>query len=298
MAYFLIVLLAVALVGVALGMDKRHKRLRRRLARAQRREMELIHAIKPMYVDRARRRLERAGREPRMPVEFRSQFGEDMFLDELFDDQGDGFFIEVGAYDGYTYAVTFALESQGWSGLLVEPVPSLHARAQARRPGARVVNAALSRRGSTGTASFTHILGSGADDYDASSYLNEPDARGFSKRPPAKTNVEHVEVPLTTMTDLLSDHKGAIDLVVIDVEGGEMNLLDGFDLDRFRPRVILIEDHNLGDDPAILDHLAANGYEHVCWISYNRLLVHRDEAGLLERARRIAQHTATAKTAG
>ncbi|MEZ6241720.1 MAG: FkbM family methyltransferase [Phycisphaerales bacterium] len=298
MAYVLILLLAIALVVVALGADKRHKRLRRRLARAERREMELLHTIKPMYVDRARRRLADAGREPRMPVEFRSQFGEDLFLDELFDSQGDGFFIEVGAYDGYTYAVTYALESQGWSGLLVEPVPSLHAKAQARRPGSRVVNAALSRKGSTGTARFTHILGSGGDDYDASSYLDEPDSRGFSKRPPAKTNVEHVEVPLTTMTDLLAEHSGSVDLVVIDVEGGEMNLLDGFDLARFRPRVILIEDHNLGRDPAILNHLAANAYEHVCWISYNRLLVHKDEPALLERARRIAQHTATAKTAG
>ncbi len=298
MELVLIILLAVALVFVGVGADKRHKRLRRRLARAERREMELLHAIKPMYANRARRRLDDSGRSPRMSVEFRSQFGEDLFLDELFDGQEDGFFIEVGAYDGYTYAVTYALESVGWSGLLIEPVPSLHAKAEARRPGSRVVNAALSRRGSTGTARFTHILGSGADDYDASSYLDEPDARGFSKRPPAKTNVEHVEVPLTTMSDLLAEHQGAIDLVVIDVEGGEMNLLDGFDLDRFRPRVILIEDHNLGRDPAILNHLAANGYEHVCWISYNRLMIHRDEAGLLERARRIAQHTATAKTAG
>lgn len=298
MAYVLILLLAAALVVVAVGADKRHKRLRRRLARAERREMELLHAIKPVYVDRARRRLADSGRTPRMEIEFRSQFGEDLFLDELFDGQPQGFFIEVGAYDGYTYAVTYALESQGWSGLLVEPVPSLHAKAQARRPGSRVVNAALSRRGSTGTARFTHILGSGADDYDASSYLEDPAARGFSKRPPADTRVEHVEVPLTTMSDLLADRSGPIDLVVIDVEGGEMNLLDGFDLARFRPRVVLIEDHNLGRDRAILDHLARHGYEHVCWISYNRLLVRTDEPALLERARRIAQHTATAKTPG
>lgn len=297
MTLTLVILLAIALVALYVATDKRHKRLRRRLARAERREMEILHAIKPLYVSNAERRLADRGAEPRMPIEFRSQFGEDILLDALFDGQTDGFFIEVGAYDGYTYAVTYALESQGWSGLLIEPVPSLHAKAQARRPGARVVNTALSRKGSTGTARFTHILGDGADGYDASSYLEDPGARGFSKRPP-KTNVEHVEVPLTTMDDLLADHTGSVDVVVIDVEGGELALLDGFDLERFTPRVILIEDHNLGSDTAILSHLTGRGYIHVCWLSYNRLMIHKDETDLIARAHQVSQHTATAKTAG
>ncbi|MCZ7632121.1 MAG: FkbM family methyltransferase [Phycisphaerales bacterium] len=127
--------------------------------------------------------------------------------------------------------------------------------------------------------------------------MDDPAGRGFTKRPP-RTAEERVEVPLTTMDDLLSEHSGAIDLVVIDVEGHEIALLDGFDLARFRPRVILIEDHGLGADPTLAEYLGARGYEHVCWLSYNRVLVRRDEGALLERARRIAQHTATAKTAG
>lgn len=297
MTYTLILLLAVALIGFAVATDKRHKRLRRRLARAERREMELLHAVKPLFVSKAKARLEAREIEPRMPVEFRSQFGEDILLDALFDGQERGFFIEVGAYDGYTYAVTYALESQGWTGLLIEPVPSLHAKAVARRPGARVVNAALSRKGSSGTAKFTHIVGDGQGDYDASSFLEDPGARGFSKRPP-KTNVEHVEVPLTTMDDLLAEHTGSVDVVVIDVEGGEIALLDGFDLERFKPRVILIEDHNLGSDTEILTHLTRRGYVHVCWLSYNRLMIHKDETDLIERAHMVSQHTATAKTAG
>ncbi len=297
MTLTLTILLAIALVAFAIATDKRHKRLRRRLARAERREMELLHTIKPLYVANAQARLAQRGASPRMPVEFRSQFGEDILLDALFDGQESGFFIEVGAYDGYTFAVTYALESQGWTGLLIEPVPSLHAKAQARRPGARVVNAALSRKGSSGTARFTHILGDGSDGYDASSYLEDPGARGFSKRPP-KTDVEHVEVPLTTMDDLLAEHAGPIDVVVIDVEGGELALLDGFDLERFKPRAILIEDHNLGSDTEILSGLTARGYVHVCWLSYNRLMIHKNETDLIQRAHRVSQHTATAKTAG
>src|SRR5262245_62505332 len=49
----------------------------------------------------AEARLALTGRRPRFPVEFRSQFGEDLFFWELFGGKLDGFFIEVGAYDGY-----------------------------------------------------------------------------------------------------------------------------------------------------------------------------------------------------
>lgn len=50
-----------------------------------------------------------------------------------------------------------------------------------------------------------------------------------------------------------------IDLVSIDVEGGEKDVLDGFDLDRYRPRILLIEN----DRPAareIEPYLGDRGY--------------------------------------
>jgi len=57
--------------------------------------------------------------------------------------------------------------------------------------------------------------------------------------------------------------------MVLDVEGGELNLLDGFDLDKYRPRAILIEDQAMGRDTTVLDYLTTRGYEHVTWLSYN-----------------------------
>jgi len=38
---------------------------------------------------------------------------------------------------------------------------------------------------------------------------------------------------------------------VIDVEGGELEVLDGFDLQIQRPRVLIIEDNSMGRDPAL-----------------------------------------------
>jgi hypothetical protein len=62
-----------------------------------------------LYRLEAIEKLQSLGKKPVYPVEFRSQFGEDALAWELFDGKTEGFFIEVGAFDGYNYAVTYAL---------------------------------------------------------------------------------------------------------------------------------------------------------------------------------------------
>ncbi len=91
---------------------------------------------------------------------------------------------------------------------------------------------------------------------------------------------------------MLDAHPPArVDLCVFDVEGAERALLDGFDLARWRPRAMLIEDLGSGDDlPALL---ARDGYRQACWLFSNRLFVREDDPALLARARSLARHLAT-----
>src|SRR5438477_11707310 len=89
--------------------------------------------------------LAKLGRTPRMPIEFTSQFGEDLLAWDLFGGQVEGFFIEMGAFDGYHFSVTYGLEAVGWNGLLVEGIPAACRACAARRPHSRVVHAAVSR---------------------------------------------------------------------------------------------------------------------------------------------------------
>src|SRR3982751_5457549 len=47
------------------------------------------------------------------------------FLYELFfGRRHDGVFVEIGAFDGYTYSNTSCLADAGWRGCYIEPVPS------------------------------------------------------------------------------------------------------------------------------------------------------------------------------
>lgn len=199
---------------------------------------------------------------------FRAQFGEDRVLWQVFRQRPAGFFIEVGAYDGTTISNTFFLEQMGWRGLLIEPIPELAQRAAQSRPRSRVVQGACSRRGSSGTATFTV-----AQNVPVLSFLSADEAHVQRCRDEGAELVP-IEVPVFALDDvLLSERKSApagvspwrqsggweIDLVSIDTEGAEMDVLDGFHLDRFRPGVLVIEN----DRPAgseIEPYLADRGY--------------------------------------
>ena len=47
---------------------------------------------------------------------------------QFFAARGKGYFVEVGANDPKTESQSWHLEQEGWTGILVEPLPNLAAR--------------------------------------------------------------------------------------------------------------------------------------------------------------------------
>jgi FkbM family methyltransferase len=229
--------------------------------------VDLGRIDKKPHVAAARRALSEVGRSPVHPLEFRSQFGEDALIWMLSGRQLDGFFIEVGAFDGYNYSATYALECLGWTGLLVEAIPERAAECRARRPHSRVVHAALGDN-ANGTTSFTVT----EDDYGGM-FSYTPEALREKHKTVARSR--EVTVPRTTMNELLRGHRGEIDAAVIDVEGSELPLLAGFDLDALRPKMLLIED-NVRTDPALADYMTGLPYTQLAWLRVNRVYVRND----------------------
>jgi len=97
------------------------------------------------------------------------------------------------------------------------------------------------------------------------------------------TQITPVEVPRTNLNELLKDHTGAIDFAVIDVEGGEVEVLKGFDLARFRPRVLVIEDNQQGDRTPVLSYMGTQEYHLVGFVDVNRIYIHKGEREILQR---------------
>lgn len=266
--------LGFALAALVMG-ERRHARWRRRLRGLERRlesvRREHLTLLRPLYdhaaVDFA---------EHDRPLGFRSEFGEDMLLAALFAGQRQGFFIEAGASDGRTFAVTHALESLGWTGLLVEALPEAARRAAAARPGSRVVHAALGA--SAGETTMRVYEGGG---WDLASYRR--DVHAALPRQAVQPSRD-VVVPMQTLGALLEPHRGVIDVLVLDVEGGELDALRGLDLERRRPRVIVLEDHDTRGAGPATRHAVERGYNLVAAHAYNAVLIDASEGELLGRA--------------
>jgi FkbM family methyltransferase len=248
--------------------------LRRFLVRNHR---QLTRSRQRLYALEAEQELRRRGRQPRMPVEFTSQFGEDLLVWDLFDGQMEGFFIEAGAFDGYHYSVTYPLEAVGWTGLLVEPLPAPAQECARRRPASRVVQGALSGRNATGHTDFLVVT-----DMYGGMLSHVPGAGVLA--PGTQAQMQKIQVPLTNLNTLLGDHRGAIDLVVIDVEGAESQVLDGFDLARYRPRLLLIE---TSQGAELQTYFGRFGYRFGGTVEMNSLFVREDQDAIMDRIKWI-----------
>jgi FkbM family methyltransferase len=197
--------------------------------------------------------------------EARSQNGEDALLWDLLGDRENGFFVEAGAFDGYTFSVSYLFEGIGWSGVLVEALADRAAECAQRRTSSRVVNAALSTPGAPATGRFAR---------DDKVEWNSALATGHQ---PGDT------VELTTLDAVLEGHTGPIDFVVLDLEGHEMPTLEGFDLERWQPTALLIEENEPARVPTLRHHVERRGYLYLASLDQNHLFIRRDEIELANR---------------
>jgi FkbM family methyltransferase len=193
--------------------------------------------------------------------EARSQTGEDALLWDLVGDREHGSFVEAGAYDGYTFSVSYVFECVGWNGLLVEPLADRATECARRRRASRVVTAALSAPGVT-QAQLARVPSAEWHSHVRSDGAGEPTSA-------------------VTLDEALNGHDGPIDFVVLDVEGHELEALRGFDLERWRPTALLVEHNDDGD--RVREHVDARGYAYVVSLAQNDLYLRRDELELAQR---------------
>ena len=177
-----------------------------------------------------------------------AQWGDDSLVWEYFHRRPHGFFIEVGANDPVALSQTYLLEQNGWAGILVEPQAACCARLREVRKRARVVQAACGPPDQKGKARFRV-----AADHTRSVLAAQEPA-------PETAFTGTVEVDVVTLDDLLAaSGSPKPDFVSIDVEGAELGVLQGFDLGRYKPELLLIEDHV--EDLRLHSYLRAHAYK-------------------------------------
>jgi len=154
-----------------------------------------------------------------------------------------GIFLETGASNGVSQSNTKMYEDMGWRGLLVEPNKKRCEEARRYRPNSIVENYALvssTHQKETLLGYFeedTHTLEAYA--IEGNDLYDETSGVGWKQH-----TTSPVEVPATTLKKLLEKHSldgSSIDFFSLDVEGYELQVLDGLDLTANRPLYIHIE---------------------------------------------------------
>jgi FkbM family methyltransferase len=153
----------------------------------------------------------------------------DMRLIAAFFGNRKGHFVEVGANEPWARSQTYHLEQTGWTGVLIEPQAQLAARLCAERR-AKIFAVACSSPDNAGKTLPLYVAGP----------LSSLDRTRMASGVVPETVIE---VPVRTLDSVLEEAGAATDFLFIDVEGHELEVLRGFDIARWRPRLLLLEDH-------------------------------------------------------
>ncbi len=159
-----------------------------------------------------------------------------------------GFFVEVGGWDGITYSNSLYFERfRAWRGVLIEPSPSEFLKCRRARPAAKVFCYACVPFDYPDKfvpmlycASMTVTKLDGVR-VDADAHVE--DGRKFLAPGEDVFEFGAVAKPLSRILDenRITDR---IDLLVLDVEGYELGVLQGIDFSRHAPRYICVESWN------------------------------------------------------
>lgn len=181
-----------------------------------------------------------------------------VLLDTHIGYKTDGTFVEVGAFDGVNWSNTYGLAVLGWRGLYVEPQPDRAAecvRNHAAHPGVVVHQGAC---GPYPGKARLYLGGSTSTIYpDIVDVYRKVPTLAFAGLDRAKS----IEVSVWTLDSLLALYGFAprFDLLVVDTEGSELDVLRGFDLARWQPKMAIVEVHEDLPVPELSWHALAVG---------------------------------------
>jgi len=171
---------------------------------------------------------------------YTSQAGQDLVVDQVLKGMRGGTFVDVGGYDGTTGSNTFFLEThRGWTGALVEPVPSQLAKAETIR---RCPCLGLAVASKDGEADFIEIT----EGYTQMSGLAATYDKNLlgTVRKDKRHKETTLKVKTRTLSGILHD-TGHVnpDFVSLDIEGGELECLKTFPFNDHDVKIWSIENN-------------------------------------------------------
>ena len=203
--------------------------------------------------------------------DYRGQYMQDAFLDQVvFKGKTDGFFLDIGANDGVTINNSWFFENRrGWKGICFEPNPDVFAKLASNRK-CDCIEAALCDR--DGEATFVKVEGGAEMLSGLESSMDDDHKRRIANE---NSGIRHITVKTRDINSLLAERGiTSIDLISLDIEGGELELLSKIDLSKIRVKALTIENNH--KDRQMKKFMDRYGFKLIQYLGADEIYVPKD----------------------
>ena len=204
-----------------------------------------------------------------------SNWGVDLILNDIFKNKKKGFYIDIGCHHPILNNHTYLFYKRGWSGINIDLDFNSIDMFNFFRPNDFNKQIALTDKKSKMDLFFFHNRA----------------AKNTISKEFGKNSKQIKKIKTDTLNNILIENElseQVIDFLSIDVEGNELNVLKGFDLIKFKPKVILLEfiqndvkefyqkDINIIIKSEIYKYLIDNKYKLINWNHDDLMFMYKD----------------------
>ena len=207
-----------------------------------------------------------------------SQYYEDLILFCVFYNAKNGFYIDIGANDPDRISVTKAFYLRGWKGINIEPLPEKYFSLLKSR--SKDINLQIGVGDKKGNATL-YLFGGASTLY-----------KNYLKKPNKTINIK-IDTMLNVCENYIQKYS-KIHFCKIDVEGNEKNVLLGYDFNKCRAEVFVIESTlpltNIPSYSSWEYILFKNGYSFVYQYLINRFYVDNKNPTLTKKFEHVDKY--------
>jgi FkbM family methyltransferase len=168
-----------------------------------------------------------------------SQEGEDLILARFFEGQAKGFYVDIGAHHPQRFSNTYYFYLKGWKGINIDARPNSMKVFNILRPNDINLEIPISDKSEVLTYYEFDDPALNSFSYDLSQQrVNDTNYKIVSK----------LQLKVQTLAEVLDKHlllDQKIDFLSIDVEGLDYQVLASNNWEKYKPKVVLVEDLEL-----------------------------------------------------
>lgn len=169
---------------------------------------------------------------------------EDLTIARLLGDIAKGFYIDIGAHDPYRNSNSHPFYELGWRGIDVEPTKYWADRLKQEHPANTVIEAAA--------GAYNGFIEFHVPDVEPMHWQIATTKPAWVEHHKLRVPGEQwktISVPQVTLNNVFAQANREVDFISIDVEGAELEVIKGWSIEVYQPKVICIESEVTAETP-------------------------------------------------